>query len=83
MPLVTDPLVGQLFTLAFRQNKIMSSIEGVGMVSVSARVAMELDQIAESKSRVAYQIGMKYTLRNHRCFCGSGGKFKHCHGKDA
>lgn len=83
MPLVTDPLVGQLFTLAARQNQIMSQIPGVGMVSVPARLAMELDHIAEAKGRVAYQIGMKYTPRNQRCFCGSGGKFKHCHGRDA
>ncbi len=53
------------------------------MVSVPARLAMELDQIAEAKERVSYQIGMKYTTRNQRCFCGSGGKFKHCHGRDA
>lgn len=81
MPLVTDPLVGQLFTLARRQNQIMNSIPGVGMVSVPARVAMELEQIAEAKARVAYQIRMKYTPRNQRCFCGNGGNFKHCHGR--
>ena len=77
MPLVTDPLVGQLFTLARRQNQITSSIPGVGMVSVPAHVAIELDQIKQAKAHVAYQIGMKYTPRNQRCFCGSGGKFKH------
>lgn len=81
MPLITDPLVGQLFALAVRQNQIMSQVPGVGMVSVPVRIAMEMDQIAESKARVVHQIGMKYTPRNQRCFCGSGDKFKHCHGR--
>lgn len=80
MPLVTDPLVGQLFALAIRQNKIMSSIPGVGMVSVPFRMAMELEQIAKAKSQVSYKLGMKYTQRNDRCFCGSGQKFRKCHG---
>lgn len=81
MPLVSDPLVEQLFRLAALENRVLSAIPGVGTVTVPERVAVKLQRVSDAKAQVVRRIGMKYTRPNQRCFCGSGEKFKRCHGR--
>lgn len=46
-------------------------------------VAISLNMIAEKRriSKSTDELENKKTGRNQPCFCGSGKKFKHCHGK--
>lgn len=78
--LTNDPLVQSLFQSAQRHSQIMNSIPGVGNVQVSPAVARSLRAVEIENARITMQLATKYTPRNARCFCGSGEKFKRCHG---
>jgi hypothetical protein len=76
-----DALIQDFFHVAIEHNRIMSSIPGIGEVSVDLRTAQKLEALQQKRDVLTYQIAMKYTPRNSRCFCDSGRKFKHCHGR--
>lgn len=78
--LVGDPLVQRFFDTAKAYNAIMDSIPGFGEVRVPLETARRLEALQIENARLTYVLGMKYTPRNSPCFCGSGKKFKKCHG---
>jgi hypothetical protein len=80
LALVADPLVQQFFASARRHSEIMNSIPGVGKVQVTPAIARQLQSVERENGRITIALAMKYTPRNARCFCGSGEKFKKCHG---
>lgn len=78
--LVDDPLVRELFRLAGERNAIINTIPGLGMITVEGDVAERFQQNLEQAVMVELHLGMKYTPQNAPCFCGSGRRFKRCHG---
>jgi hypothetical protein len=79
--LVADPLVYEYFQLTTERNEILNSIPGVGMVSLTDDAARRFQTNAHQIMMAEMQLAMNYTPQNAPCFCGSGAKFKHCHGK--
>lgn len=79
--LTKDPLVARFFESARRHSEIMNSIPGIGEVQVTPAVARELQSVEYENAQITMALAMKYTPRNARCFCGSGEKFKRCHGQ--
>lgn len=79
--LTNDPLVQRLFESARRHSEIMNSIPGVGEVRVTPAIARLLQAADFENIQIAMQLALKYTSRNAPCFCGSGAKFKRCHGR--
>ncbi len=80
LALKNDPLIQQFFRSAQRRNEIMNSIPGVGEVKVSPALARMVQSSEVENAHLTMALAMKYTPRNARCFCGSGEKFKRCHG---
>lgn len=76
-----DVLIHRFFDLVEMCNKIINDIPGMDIVDVPIQVARKINLINRQKMEIAYQLGMKYTRPNSLCFCGSGSKFKKCHGK--
>lgn len=81
LALSSDPLIEQFFQTAREFNRVMSSIPGVGEVSVDMPTARKLQAIQNENNRLLFGLLMKYTPKGAPCFCGSGAKFKRCHGK--
>lgn len=81
--LTNDILVQQFFRTAREHVRIMNSLPGIGEVAVDRRTALQLATLEQENARLCFEIAMKHTSRNARCFCGSGKKFKHCHGGTA
>lgn len=79
--LVADPLVYEYFQLATERNDILNSVPGVGAVSLPPHLVKPFTQNQQRILEAEMQLVMKYTPKNSRCPCGSGAKFKHCHGK--
>lgn len=78
--LTDDTLVQQFFHTAREHNRILNSIPGIGEVTVDRDTALQLSALERENAQLCFEIAMKHTPRNARCFCGSGKKFKHCHG---
>lgn len=76
-----DPLIKEFFNAGARRVAIVNTIPGVGMVSMDITTAQTLESADQEITRLVYSLGMKYTPQNARCFCGSGEKFKRCHGQ--
>lgn len=79
--LVDDPLVERFFQTARDYSAIMNSIPGVGNVNVPLHIAQRLKQLELENTQLTLQLAMKHSPRNAPCFCGSGKKFKRCHGQ--
>ncbi|RFB88926.1 hypothetical protein B5K11_26200 [Rhizobium leguminosarum bv. trifolii] len=78
--LARDPLIQAFFDSAKEYNKAMDRLLGIGEIQVSGPVARHIQMLQMENARLTVQLAMKYTPRNARCFCGSGRKFKQCHG---
>lgn len=76
-----DPLVRNFFSNAKAITAILNTIHGIGEVHVDFATAQRIHNLEDEKRKLIFDIGMKYTARNQRCFCGSGEKFKRCHGR--
>jgi hypothetical protein len=76
-----DPLITELFRLAEERNAILNAIPGVGEVTLEGDTAVRFQHIREQQARVEFQLAMNYTPQNAPCPCGSGQKFKRCHGQ--
>jgi hypothetical protein len=81
LALSDDPLIGQFFNVGRARHDLMNSIPGIGAVSVSGSVGNKIASIEAEQIRLYVDLAMKYTQQNARCFCGSGTKFKRCHGQ--
>ncbi|WP_172724120.1 MULTISPECIES: SEC-C metal-binding domain-containing protein [unclassified Neorhizobium] len=58
----------------------MNTLRGVGQIQVTPELSRRIELLQAENARISYQLAIRYTKRNDRCFCGSGKKFKHCHG---
>jgi hypothetical protein len=76
-----DPLIEAFFSSAREKLLIMNSIPGVGAVSVDPMTAARLTAVTRRQEQQVFHLAMKYTPQGARCFCGSGAKFKRCHGE--
>jgi hypothetical protein len=78
-----DPLIQEFFAAATRKTEILNSIPGVN-VTVNDVDAATLERISEAErelGELTVKLAMKYTPQNAPCPCGSGQKFKRCHGQ--
>lgn len=82
LALTDDPLIAEFFQTASAFNEIMSSIPGVGEVAVDVATARKLQAVQIENNRLLLKLLMKYTPKGAPCFCGSGLKFKRCHGQN-
>ena len=78
--LTRDVLVQQFFQSARAYNDAMNALPGVGEIRVSPAEAQHIQALQVENARLTMQLALKYSSRNDRCFCGSGEKFKRCHG---
>jgi hypothetical protein len=81
MALADDPLIQELFRASRERVRILNTIPGVGAVAVDRHTAAQMAAVEENKARIIYELALKYTPKTARCFCGSGEKFKQCHGR--
>ncbi len=81
LALADDPQIEAFLGTARAFNREMSKIPGVGEVSVDLETARKLQAIQSENARLLYGLLMKYTPQGASCFCGSGQKFKRCHGR--
>jgi len=80
-PLADDPLILRFLDLNHEMNSIMNTIPGVGRVTLSGDAAVRYQRNVHEAALIEMQLLMKYTSQNAPCFCGSGQKFKRCHGQ--
>ena len=80
-PLVSDPLVDEYLAIAAELVAITNSVPGTGMVTIEGPTAERVQSLVQRSSRMKREIAMKYTPYGAPCFCGSGQKFKRCHGQ--
>jgi hypothetical protein len=80
MALSDDPLIPAFFAAAEERSRIWNSIPGVGKVQVPPAIAMKLQDAGFAVAGAMYPLATKYLQPNDPCFCGSGRRFKRCHG---
>ncbi len=78
-----DPLIEDFFAAAKEYEDALNSIPGVNVAfhQIDAAMRKKVLEADQKKQEFVSLLGMKYTTRNARCFCGSGNKFKRCHGR--
>jgi hypothetical protein len=76
-----DPLIEEFFVAAKKRVAILNGIPGWGSVEIDMDTASKLSAAEAEKERSLNKLLMKYTSQNAPCFCGSGKKFKRCHGE--
>lgn len=81
MALNDDPLIQDFLAVAEEKAAILNSIPGVGAIYVDEETDNKLKAAERKREGLLLMLAMKYTPRNERCFCGSGQKFKYCHGR--
>lgn len=82
--LIDDPRVQEFINANDAQFELMNRGERadqLGKVEITAEEAKELDVIQERKTSLGYSILMSSPGRNDLCRCGSGKKWKKCHGR--
>ncbi|WP_158859447.1 YecA family protein [Rhodoplanes serenus] len=80
VPLSRNPKVLRFIEIGERQSEILNTIPGIGMKTLSGEAARMFQGLEREKRSLLFDLGMMFTGRNDRCFCGSGKKFKFCHG---
>ena len=79
-----DPLIEDFITIAAERDSVLSEIKGLGEVEVEVEVEGDLAErieLAQSRFTEAHScLAIKYSGPHDPCVCGSGKKFKHCHG---
>ena len=60
--------------------ELLNSVHGVGRIELTGAKAMQMNALLKEKMRVSQSIVMATIGRNDPCPCGSGRRFKHCHG---
>jgi hypothetical protein len=80
--LADDPLIQEFFAAGARRSAVLNAIPGVN-VTVNDVDEETLTRISDAEQQLVelqVALAMKYTPQNAPCFCGSGNKFKRCHG---
>ena len=83
LALSDDPVIQKFFETGKRRTAILNSIPGVGTVELGVETAQKLAAINDELEQVVFSLAMKYTSQTAPCPCGSGRKFKRCHGQSA
>jgi hypothetical protein len=78
--LAADDRIRDLFRLAKQKNALLNSLPGFGKIVLEGENAIHFRRLQREQSSLMLALAMKYAPRNARCFCGSGKKFKKCHG---
>jgi hypothetical protein len=78
--LAQDAQIEEYLRLAAELAAIMMRTPGTGMVTVSGTDAARVQEIVKKNSRLKREIAQRYTAQGAPCYCGSGLKFKRCHG---
>ena len=79
--LTDDPLVQEFFRLAEERNAILNAIPGVGKVTLQGEAATRFQRNHQRAAEIEFQLGLKNSPQGALCPCGSGLKFKRCHGQ--
>lgn len=79
--LVEDSLVREFIQAAEERNAILNSVPGVGVVSLTGETAKRYQSNIHRATLIEMQLLMRFTPQGAPCFCGSGVKFKRCHGQ--
>jgi uncharacterized protein YchJ len=61
----------------------VTNVAGVTTVSFRYPSCETIDYVVEAQAHTANQLKAQGAKRNDQCFCGSGKKYKYCHGKMA
>lgn len=81
-PLTNDPLVHDHLRLAARFTRFLNHYRiKPGEAQVPLYLIQEAQMLQQKRREVILLMQQKYTKRNARCYCGSGKKFKNCHGR--
>ncbi|MHB8655617.1 MAG: SEC-C domain-containing protein [Terriglobia bacterium] len=80
LALNSDREIQEFFEAAAKRNEILNRVPGVGVVRLEDYDAAELEAVESRLTGLLLNLAMRYTTQNERCFCGSGQKFKRCHG---
>jgi SEC-C motif len=76
-----DPLVEEFFRAVEAKVAILKSIPGIGEIAVDVETETRFEEAESEHIRLCGLLEMKYTPQNAPCPCGSGVKFKRCHGE--
>ncbi len=79
--LTDDPLVQEFFRLAEERNAILNAIPGVGKVTLQGEAATRFQRNHQRAAEIEFQLALKNSPQGAPCPCGSGLKFKRCHGQ--
>ncbi len=75
-----DEQIVEYLRLAEELAGIISRTPGTGMVPIIDTDVIRAQAIAKRSTWLKRQIAMRYTAQSAPCYCGSGRKFKKCHG---
>jgi hypothetical protein len=80
-----DPLIQKFFSAAAKRSAVLNAIPGVNVTvnDVDGATLARVSQAEQQLGELQVALAMKYTPQNAPCFCGSGNKFKRCHGHSA
>ena len=79
--LTQDPLVNEFIRLAKERNEILNAIPGVGLITLEGVAAERFQRNQEQADLIQRQLAIRYSPQGAPCHCGSGKKFKRCHGQ--
>jgi hypothetical protein len=83
LALRNDPLIEAFFDAARQKAAFMNTLPGFGMVSLNFVQAQQRRVLEENIARLQALLFKKYAGPNTPCICGSGKKYKRCHGAAA
>ena len=75
-----DKLVDEFLLAAGERAKVYDSIPGIGRVTPDAATRQKLENVERHCAGLMLQLAEKYLGPNEPCLCGSGKKFRKCHG---
>jgi hypothetical protein len=83
LALSDDQLIQALFAAAAKRVGILDTIPGVNVTvnNVDEKTLARISDADQQVDELRLKLAMKYTPQNAKCFCGSGNKFKRCHGQ--
>jgi hypothetical protein len=83
LALSDDPIIQKFFAVAAERSAFLNTIPGVNVTvyDVDQQTLTRISQIDEQLAELQLALAMKYTPQSAPCFCGSGTKFKRCHGQ--
>jgi hypothetical protein len=81
-PLAQDAQIDEFLQLSAELSEIIRRIPGTTgtRVIVPQPDAIRIQAISKRRSHLQRQIAHRYTAQGAPCYCGSGKKFKRCHG---